>query len=140
MTRAMSKRYVTALATVVVMMIAVAQPASAQDLKLMNTADVDPAMLRDFFGTYEIRDARNKRRCRVVLKNETTIGGYQIDIAKGCDKTFPIMADIAAWRLYESWTIGFADATRKLRIRFSTPDDNYIAEPETDGIFTIVKK
>lgn len=50
------------------------------------------------------------------------------------------MNEIAAWRLHEGRTIGFADATRKPWIRFSTPDNRYVAEPETDGIFTIVKK
>jgi hypothetical protein len=114
--------------------------ASAQELKLMDVKDVDPTMLKDMYGTWEIQDAKGKKRCRVVLKSESTIGGSQIDVAKGCAKIFPIMDDIAAWRLYEGWTIGFADATRKLRIRFSTPDNRYVAEPETDGIFTIVKK
>jgi hypothetical protein len=50
------------------------------------------------------------------------------------------MDDITAWRLYEGWGIGFADATRKLRIRFFTPDERYVAEPGVDGIATIVKK
>lgn len=131
-------RYATAI--LIAMLCGSASRVAAQDLKLMNTAEVDPAMLRDFYGAYEIQDAKNKKRCRVVLKPETTIGGNQIEIAKGCAKTFPIMDDIAAWRLYENWTIGFSDATRKLRIRFFTPDERYIAEPETDGIFTIVKK
>ncbi|WP_211908928.1 AprI/Inh family metalloprotease inhibitor [Tardiphaga alba] len=114
--------------------------AFAQDLKLMDTKDVDPAMLKDMYGTWEIQGAGGRKRCRVVLKSESTIGGSQIDVGKDCAKTFPIMGDIAAWRLYENWTIGFADATRKLRIRFSTPDERYVAEPETDGIKTIVKK
>jgi hypothetical protein len=114
--------------------------ASAQDLKLMDLKEVDAAMLKDIYGTWEVQDAKGKKRCRVTLKSESTIGGSQIDIAKGCGKTFPVMDNIAAWRLYEGWTIGFADATRKLRIRFSTPDNRYVAEPETDGIFTIVKK
>lgn len=48
------------------------------------------------------------------------------------------MADIAAWRLMENWGIDLADAERKTRSRFTTPDDAYIAEQDTDGISTIL--
>src|SRR6218665_1544933 len=99
--------------------------ASGQTLKSMDLKEVDPVMLKDIYGTWEIQDAKGKKRCRVVLKSENTIGGSQIDVAKDCAKTFPVMDEIAAWRLYEGWTIGFADATRKLRIRFSTLDNRY---------------
>lgn len=106
----------------------------------MDTASVDAASLNDIYGNWEIQDAKAKKRCRVTLRREPTIGGSEIDIAKGCEKTFPIMGEITAWRLYEGWTIGFADGLRKLRISFSTPDNRYVAQPETDGIFTIVKR
>jgi len=56
-----------------------------------------------------------------------------------CGKIFPVMNDVAGWRLYEDWVIVLIDATRKTLIRFSTPDNAYVAEPETDGISTIVK-
>ncbi|MDR6660449.1 AprI/Inh family metalloprotease inhibitor [Tardiphaga sp. 215_C5_N2_1] len=120
--------------------MAISSAASGQTLKLMDLKEVDPALLRDIYGTWELQDAKGSKRCRVVLKSDNTIGGSQIDVAKDCARTFPVMEEIAAWRLYEGWTIGFADATRKLRIQFSTPDNRYVAEPETDGIFTIVKK
>ena len=32
------------------------------------------------------------------------------------------------------------DATRKTLLRFYTPDNDYISDKETDGIFTIAKK
>jgi hypothetical protein len=127
-------------AAVMAVAMAIASAASGQALKLMDLKEVDPALLRDIYGTWELQDAKGRKRCRVVLKSESTIGGSQIDVAKDCARTFPVMDEIAAWRLYEGWTIGFADATRKLRIQFSTPDNRYVAEPETDGIFTIVKK
>ncbi|WNV10552.1 AprI/Inh family metalloprotease inhibitor [Tardiphaga sp. 709] len=120
--------------------MAISSAASGQTLKLMDLKEVDPAMLKDIYGAWELQDAKGSKRCRVVLKSDSTIGGSQIDVAKDCARTFPVMDEITAWRLYEGWTIGFADATRKLRIQFSTPDNRYVAEPETDGIFTIVKK
>ena len=67
------------------------------------------------------------------------ICGSVIDVDPDCAKIFPVMADIAAWRLMENWAIDLADAERKTRIRFTTPDDAYVADPETDGIFTIVQ-
>jgi hypothetical protein len=117
-----------------------ARQLDAQELRTMDTRDVDAAMLQDIYGRWEVQDARGRKRCGVTLKSEATIGGSEIDVAKDCARIFPIMGEITAWRLYEGWTIGFADATRQLRIRFSTPDNRYVAFPETDGIFTIVKK
>jgi hypothetical protein len=77
---------------------------------------------------------------QLVLMSESTIGSSQIDAAKDCAKAFPVMDDIAAWRLYEGGTIGFANAARKPRIRLPTQDNHDVVEAETDGIFTIVKK
>lgn len=93
----------------------------------MDEKGVEPAILADVFGTWELRDAKGKKRCRVTLLKEMAIGGRQIEVAPGCSKVFPVMGDIAAWRLQESWTIDLIDPLRKTRIRFETPDERYIA-------------
>jgi hypothetical protein len=52
------------------------------------------------------------------------------------------MADIAAWRLLEGWTIDLVDPLRKTRVRFETPDNRYVAfgDPkDIAGIHEIVK-
>lgn len=118
-----------------------AAPAAAQfePLKQLNLKEVDPALVGDFFGTWEIRDKTGKKRCRINLKKTTGAGGYQIDIASNCAKDFPVMAQIDSWHLLENWTIDLIDANFKTRVRFSTPDDNYVAIPEVDGIATLVK-
>ena len=95
--------------------------------------------LAGILGTYDIQDGTGRKHCRVVLKQDYTIGGYQIEVDPKCEKVFPVMADISAWRLMEDWVIVLADPLRKERIRFYTPDNTYVAEPETDGISTIVK-
>lgn len=119
----------------------IAGPAAAQfaPIKPLDLKQVDPALIGDTFGAWEIRDKSGKKRCRVVLKKEQAIGGYAIDVADDCKKTFPVMDEIAGWRLLEGWTIDLIDATRKTRVRFSTPDTRYVAIPEVDGIETIVK-
>jgi hypothetical protein len=61
---------------------------------------------------------------QLVLRSESTIGSSQIDVAKDCAKAFPVMDDLAAWRLYEGGTIGFANAARKPRIRLPTQDNH----------------
>lgn len=115
-----------------------AGPSLAQDdLQPMDPAEVDPAMLEDFYGPWRILDETGKKICHVVLKKDVTIGGQEIEVDPACAKVFPVMDEIAAWRLMEGWAIDLADATRNRRIRFFTPDERYIAEPETDGIFTI---
>jgi hypothetical protein len=111
--------------------------ALADDLKPLDLDSVDPDLLESFFGPWQIRDEVGDKLCKVTLKREGTIGGSQIDVDPGCVKAFPVMGDITAWRLKENWTIEFVDALRKTRITFETPDDTYIAEPQTDGIYTI---
>lgn len=106
-----------------------AGPAAAYDFAPARPIDVkavDPAMLADVYGAYEIRDKSGKKRCRINLMKDVGIGGQQVEVSPGCDKVFPVMGDIAAWRLLESWTIDLVDALRKTRVRFETPDDRYV--------------
>ena len=65
--------------------------------------------------------------------------GYAIEVAGNCKKLFPVMDEIVGWRLLEGWTIDLVDATRKTRVRFSTPDERYVAIPEVDGIASLHK-
>jgi hypothetical protein len=95
-------------------------------LKPLDTRAVDPAMIKGTFGAYEIRDKAGRKRCRLVLTQQQAIGGYAIELAPDCAKTFPVMADIAGWRLLENWTIDLIDPLRKTRVRFSTPDARYV--------------
>jgi hypothetical protein len=113
----------------IVLAAALTGPAAAYDFapaKPIDVKAVDPAMLAGVYGAYEIRDKSGKKRCRVTLLKDFGIGGQQIEVAPGCDKVFPVMGDIAAWRLLESWTIDLVDALRKTRVRFETPDDRYV--------------
>jgi len=114
-----------------------ARPVMAQ--APMNLDEVDPAMAADFLGDWNILNEDGSKSCKVTLHKEQVIGGMQIDVDPECGKIFPVMNEVAGWRLYEDWVIVLIDATRKTLIRFSTPDNAYVAEPETDGISTIVK-
>jgi len=114
-----------------------AGPASTFDfapVKPLDTAQVDPALLKDTFGAWEIRDKAGKRRCRIVLSREPAIGGMGIEIAPQCAKAYPAMNDVAGWRLLEGWTIDLIDPLRKTRVRFETPDDRYVAFGEPGDI------
>ncbi|MBX3532605.1 MAG: AprI/Inh family metalloprotease inhibitor [Rhizobiaceae bacterium] len=123
-----------------VLSLVLSSAALAQDdLVPIDLSQVDPAMVDDMFGAWEIADESGKRTCRVELQREETIGGMAIDVDPACAKVFPVMDEIAAWRLMEGWTIVLADATRKTRVVFFTPDERYIARDEVDGIFTIGK-
>lgn len=118
-------------------LLALAAPAAAYDFepaKPLNLSAVDPAMLTDLYGVWEIRDAAGKRRCRVTLLKDTGIGGYQIEVAPGCAKAFPVMDEITAWRVNEGWSIDLVDALRKVKVRFETPDERYVAFGEERDI------
>jgi hypothetical protein len=118
--------------------VAIAMPAAhAYDfppVQPMNVKEVSPELLADVYGAWEIRDKAGRKRCRIVLSKETTIGGNAIEVAPACAKQFRVMADISAWRLQESWTIDLADPLRKTRLRFSTPDNRYIAQGDPKDV------
>jgi hypothetical protein len=122
-----------------------ATPAMAYDFaptRPMNVQEVDPAMLADVYGAYEIRDKSGQKRCRINLLKDVGIGGSQIDVAPGCDKLFPVMGDIAAWRLLEGWTVDLVDALRKTRVRFQTPDARYVPfgdDKDIAGMYELIK-
>lgn len=130
---------------IIALTAALAGPAHAFDfepVKPLDTKSVEPALLANTFGAWEIRDKSGKKRCRVMLLKDSGIGGYQIEVTPGCEKSFPVMADISAWRLLEGWTIDLVDPLRKTRVRFETPDDRYVAlgDPkDIAGIHEIVK-
>lgn len=130
---------------ILALMAGLVGPAEAFDfepVKPLDTKSVEPALLADAFGAWEIRDKSGKKRCRVTLKKESGIGGYQIEVTPGCEKSFPVMGDISAWRLLEGWTIDLVDPLRKTRVRFETPDNRYVAfgDPkDIAGIHEIVK-
>lgn len=108
----------------------------------MDEQSVDPALLADVFGVWELRDKTGKKRCRITLLKDMGIGGRQMEIAPGCDKAFPVMGDIAAWRLQQGWTIDLIDPLRKTRLRLETPDARYIAigdDKDAAGIDEFVK-
>ncbi|MCA0275387.1 MAG: AprI/Inh family metalloprotease inhibitor [Proteobacteria bacterium] len=111
--------------------------ALADDLKSLDLDALDKAEVEDFLGKWEIRDESGDKRCDVVLKRDTTIGGMEIEVDPGCAKVFPVMDDIAAWRLKEGWAIDLVDAVRQMRLRFEVPDVTYVAMQDIDGIFTI---
>ena len=96
-------------------------------------------MVEGFFGKWRVADAGGEKTCDIILSKEGTIGGMVIEVAPGCEKTFPVMGEVAAWRLYENFTVVFADAARKELIRFSTPDETYVAVKEVDGIVALDK-
>lgn len=111
----------------------------AQTPEPIDTTTLDETGRGDILGNWIITDQTGTKTCRVTFDAEATIGGYVIEIDPACAATFPVMDDVAAWRLYEGWQIVLADSTRKELIRFTTPDDTYVAEPATDGIFTIAR-
>lgn len=117
--------------------MAQAQEPVFEPLQPMDLESVDPDLVADMFGGWTISDESGKKVCGVELVNGVGIGGMQIDVDSACAAVFPVMAEITAWRLMEGWAMDLVDAERKTRIRFSTPDERYVAFPEVDGIFTI---
>lgn len=113
--------------------------AAARAQAPLDLDSVDPAMAADFLGDWSLQNADGSKSCKVTLHKDQVIGGMRIDVDPQCAAVFPVMENVASWRLLEGWEIVLVDATRKSLIRFFTPDNAYVADPETDGITTIVK-
>ena len=113
-----------------------------EPVKPMDVKAANPALLADVYGTWEIRDESGTKRCRINLLKDFGIGGYQIEVAPGCAKAFPVMGDISAWRLLQGGSIDLVDPLRKTRVRFETPDNRYVPfsdEKDIAGIHEFVK-
>ena len=91
---------------------------------------VDPAMVADFLGDWTILNADASKSCKVTLSRKPTIGGMVINIDPDCGKVFPVMNDVASWRLLEDWEIVLADATKKSLVHFTTPDNPMSPNPK----------
>jgi hypothetical protein len=98
-------------------------------LKPLDLREVDPAMAKDTFGAYEIRNKSGSKRCRVVLTQEQAIGGYAIDAAPDCAKAFPIMADIAGWTYSDNDLLHFVDPRGKSLVEFSEVESGMYEAP-----------
>ncbi|MEP9396311.1 AprI/Inh family metalloprotease inhibitor [Mesorhizobium sp. KR2-14] len=116
---------------------AFAEEAAFDQLHAIDIDNADPEFVSDMFGPWTISNAAGDKHCMVVLKRELTIGGMELELAPDCPASFPVLDDITAWRLLEGWAIDLVDAERRTRIHFETPDDIYVAFPDTDGVFTI---
>lgn len=137
----MRKRWAAA-AALGLLSVSAASAFEFEPIKSIDVKAVDPAMLADVYGTWEIRDKGGKKRCRVTLLKDFGIGGYQVEVAPGCGEAFPVMDDVAAWRLLEGWTIDLVDGLRKTRVRFETPDDRYVPlgdDKDIAGMHEILK-
>lgn len=133
------RRMMFGLAAVAALQVGVsaAEEPVFEPLPPLDLDSIDPGLADDMFGHWTIGSADGDRVCGVELLREPGIDGMQIDVDPGCAAVFPVMDEIAAWRLLEGWVIDLVDGERKTRIRFSTPDERYVAFPEIDGIATI---
>lgn len=113
---------------------------SAASALAQDAPPATPETIKDYAGQWQVQDAEATKTCNVTLASEEAIGGYVIIAAESCGGTFPVMDEIAAWRMYENGDIVFADAARKERLRFFTPDDNYISVEDIDGIVRLVPR
>ena len=116
-----------------VLLSCAALPTSASD------ASKERAFLTSLSGEWIIQGAKRNMTCRVILKDEATIGGSDLIVSPDCMKKFAVMGDVTAWRVNERGELHFVDALRKMRVRFQTPDNSYVAIPEVDGIDRIEK-
>lgn len=136
---AVSRRFASCLAAAM-LGLAIVPALAADDLVPLDPATVEPGLFEGMLGRWQVADEAGERTCTLTLDREATIGGMLVEVDPACPAVFPILGEVAAWRLYEGWVVVLADATRKELIRFTTPDERYIATPVIDGLATLSKQ
>jgi hypothetical protein len=91
-------------------------------------------------GAWDVIDKSSKKRCRIIFKPELTIGGSEIAVAKGCERRFRSWArsppGLSMRRV--DHRLGRCDAEATHQLQHARRRN--AAEPETDGICTILKR
>lgn len=111
--------------------LAIATPAMAAD-KL-----APPSKVQTMWGDVAVMNAKDEDPCSVTLFGDKVPGGYRITQYDGCDKAYPVMAKVKAWRVYTDGQMSFADSKGKDLIRFKGKEYHYFAIKKVDGIAKI---
>jgi hypothetical protein len=96
-----------------------------------------PRTVEAMLGDVGVFNTAGEDACSVLLYEDEVPGGYRIEQYEGCDKAFPVMAKVKAWRAYANKEMAFADETGKDLIRFHGEPYTYYAVKPVDGIARI---
>ena len=112
----------------VLFVLALTTPAMAAD-KL-----APPRKVETMLGDVGVLNDRDEDPCSVMLYEDKVPGGYRIEQYDGCDKAYPVMAKVKAWRVYTNGQMSFADAKGNDLVRFKGKVYHYFAIKKVDGI------
>ena len=72
--------------------------------------------------------------CGVTLYEDKVDGGYKFEADEACAKTFPVIAKVKAWRVYQNTDIAFAGEDGADILRFHGKKYHYAAAKNDYGI------
>ena len=67
------------------------------------------ATVQEMLGDVGVMAKAEDDRCTVTLFEDSVPQGYRLTQYEGCDKAFPVMAKVKAWRVYKDGTMAFTD-------------------------------
>ena len=98
-----------------------------------NAQTVSEGVLEAMSGDWLVAPDDGRPGCHLKLGVEAAIGGYGIELAPGCGKALPQIADAAAWRLGSDGGLAFANALRKTILTFVESEDATYATAAEPG-------
>jgi len=84
-------------------------------------------------GSWEFSNADRDKRCTATFSNAAVPGGYKVEFDANCVNLFPIVAQIAGWRLPDNDNLFLFDATGKTLAEFSEVEAGMFEAP-TPGV------
>ncbi|MCB1378588.1 MAG: AprI/Inh family metalloprotease inhibitor [Alphaproteobacteria bacterium] len=96
-----------------------------------------PRTVEEMLGDVGVMNAAGEDLCSIILYEDEVPGGYRLEQYPGCEKPFPVMARVKAWRVYGNGEMTFADAAGHDLVRFRGKPFTFTAVEPVDGIAKI---
>ena len=114
-------RMIHRVLSALILMMALAAPAAAQDetVTMPTAPDLAAVRPRTMIGNWEFSNADREKVCTVTFHNEPARNGKRLEFDPGCAKLFPFVSTIVAWRLQDNDFLRLLDAADKSVLEFS---------------------
>jgi hypothetical protein len=85
-------------------------------------------------GAWEISEADGTRKCRIMLRAETTSPGeHQLGMPAGCKRAFPLLGEAGGWSISSDKRLAIANKTGQTVLAFAPADDDRLVATGPHG-------
>ena len=92
--------------------------------------------IKALVGTWEISNADRDKTCGITLKADAAVGGFKLELDKGCVPNLPMMKDVIAWKLGSADEVQLLDGRGRTLVEFSEVESGmWETERPGEGVF-----